>query len=140
MAVDPTDPSVIYVGGTSDGNQAALIRINLTDIWDAHALVATSDDANDGGTVTLNSTGPATIANLKDTLAAEEGSEYVEESYLNFIRNPDDPFVADATLYVFNYSQFTNNGAGVEWIPLSVPAGPITTGWSRWSTRPRDCR
>ena len=49
MAVDPTDPSVIYVGGTADGNQAALIRINLTDIWDAHALVATSSDANDGG-------------------------------------------------------------------------------------------
>jgi subtilisin-like proprotein convertase family protein len=121
MAVDPTDPSVLYVGGTSDGNQAALIRIDLTDIWDAHAVVATSDQANDGGTVSLNSTGPATINNLKDPVAAEEGSEYVEESYLNYIRNPADPFVGNATLYIYNYAQFTNNGAGVQWIPLSVP-------------------
>ena len=51
IAVDPTDPSVIYVGGTADGNQTAtgLIRINLTDIWDAHSLVAYAYDANDGG-------------------------------------------------------------------------------------------
>ena len=29
MAVDPVDPSVIYVGGTQDGNDAGLIRIDL---------------------------------------------------------------------------------------------------------------
>ncbi len=28
MAVDPTNPNVIYVGGTADGNQSGLIRIN----------------------------------------------------------------------------------------------------------------
>ena len=61
MAVDPTDPSIIYVGGTADGNQTGLIRINLTDIWDAHSLVAYSYDANDGGRLTLASTGPAAI-------------------------------------------------------------------------------
>ena len=31
IAVDPTDPSVIYVGGTADGNETGLIRIDLTD-------------------------------------------------------------------------------------------------------------
>ncbi len=112
IAVDPTDPSVIYVGGTEDGNQSGLIRINLTAIWDAHALVATSFDANDGGRVSLASTGPATISNIKDPV--DPGS------FLNFIRNPEDPFVGDATLDVFNYASFTNNGAGVEWIPFDV--------------------
>ena len=45
IAVDPTDPNVIYVGGTADGNQSGLIRIDLTAIWDAHSLVAYSYDA-----------------------------------------------------------------------------------------------
>ncbi len=112
IAVDPTDPSVIYVGGTEDGNQSGLIRINLTAIWDAHSLVATSDDANDGGKVSLSSTGPATISNIKDPV--DPGS------MLNFIRSPEDPFEGDATLDVFNYASFTNNGAGVEWIPFDV--------------------
>ena len=40
LAVDPTDPNVVYLGGTADGNQTGLIRIDLTNIWDAHALVA----------------------------------------------------------------------------------------------------
>ena len=39
-----------------------LIRVNLTDIWDAHSLVAYSYDANDGGQLNLTSTGPATVA------------------------------------------------------------------------------
>ena len=41
-------------------------------------------------------------------------------SYLNFIRNPQNPFLGDATLDVFNYASFTNNGAGVEWIPFDA--------------------
>ena len=31
-------------------------------------------------------------------------------AYLNFIRNPDEPFLNDATLYVNNYASFTNTG------------------------------
>jgi len=113
IAVDPTDPSVIYVGGTKDGNQSGLIRINLTNIWDAHALVAYSYDANDGGKLTLASTGPAAVAKIQNGV--------FPSSYLNFIRSPQDPFEGDASLYVFNYSQFTNNGAGVEWVPFDMP-------------------
>src|SRR5262249_22524209 len=42
-------------------------------------------------------------------------------SFLNFIRDPENPFMGGATLDVFNYSQFTNNGDGVEWIPFDMP-------------------
>ena len=38
----------------------------------------------------------------------------------NFIRSPQDPFLANATLDVFDYSTFTNNGAGVTWIPFDL--------------------
>ena len=126
MAVDPIDPSVIYVGGTADGNQAALIRIDLTDIWDAHSLVATTYDANNGGALALSSTGPATIASLSifSPPVAPPSLDYLEnaapfQAYLNLIRNPGDPFESDATVDVYNYGQFTNNGAGVDWIPLA---------------------
>jgi subtilisin-like proprotein convertase family protein len=112
IATDPTDPNVIYIGGTKDGNQTGLIRINLAGIWDAHALVPFSYDANDGGKLTLSSTGPAVVPNLKNPT--------FPGPYLNLIRNPGDPFVNDATVEVFNYSQFTNNGAGVEWIPFDA--------------------
>jgi len=33
--------------------------------------------------------------------------------YLNFVRDPQNPFLNN-TLYVYNYSNFANNGAGVE--------------------------
>ena len=122
IAVDPSDPSIIYVGGTADGNETGLIRINLTDIWDAHSLVAYSDSANDGGALNLNSTGPAAVADKTIASSTVNGqvSNVDPSSYLNYIRNPGDPFVGNASLYVYNYSQFTNNGAGVEWIPFDV--------------------
>ena len=112
MTVNPTDPNIIYVGGTVDGNQSGLIRVNLTDIWGAQSLVPYSYFSNDGGDLTLSSTGAATVANLQKALP--------DESYLNLIRSPGSPFVSDATINVFNFAQFTNNGAGVEWIPFDV--------------------
>ena len=42
--------------------------------------------------------------------------------YENFIRSPHEPFLANATLDVYDYSSFTNNGAGVTWIPFD-PGG-----------------
>ena len=112
MAVDPTNPNIIYVGGTADGNQSALIRIDLTDIWDAHAEVPTASDGLDNGAVSLSSQAPATIANAQDYVATQT-------SYLDLIRNPEDPFVGNSTIDVYDVSSFTNNGDGVNWIPLS---------------------
>ena len=45
----------------------------------------------------------------------------IQHPYLNFIRNPNQPFLNDSTLLVTNYSRFVNNGAGVTWIPFDVP-------------------
>ena len=39
LAVDPTNPNVVYLGGSADGGQTALARIDTTNIWDAHSLV-----------------------------------------------------------------------------------------------------
>jgi large repetitive protein len=122
IAVDPQDPSVLYIGGTRDGNQSGLIRINLTDIWDAHNLTPYDYDAPDNGAILQNSTGPAVVPKVQNptyTVVNFDGFEYFDEQpFVNLIRNPGDPFVNDATIEVYNYSQFTNNGAGVSWVPF----------------------
>jgi len=112
LAVDPTNPNITYLGGQLSFGQTGLIRIDATTLWDAHSLVAYSNQSQSGA-VNLNSTGPAAVdSNL---LGLFPGS-----SYLNYIRSPQDPFEAGATLPVFNYASFTNNGAGVEWIPFDM--------------------
>src|SRR5579883_3318271 len=123
LAVDPTDPSIVYLGGSRDGNQTGLIRVDTTTLWDAHSLVAFSD-VNTDGALDLNSTGPATVDNNQFSPVFEPfgvGSFGTTTSYLNFIRNPDAPFTIGSELDVANYSSFTNNGNGVEWIPFDMP-------------------
>ena len=92
------------MGGTADGNQTGLIRIDLTDIWDAHSLVAYFQR--------LPMTAGTSIPDLHRTghdhqpqgQASLRRDAFDGTSYLNFIRNPQDPFEADATLDVFNYA------------------------------------
>ena len=60
--------------------------------------------ANDGGTLNLTSTGPATV-DQPERIPSTGLIGSSPTSYLNFIRNPEDPFVANATLDVFNYAQ-----------------------------------
>ena len=99
-----------------------MIRIDATNIWDAHNLAAYSDNSpTTAALLDLSSTGPATI---DSNLIAPSDSSPVQfsdtTSYLNFIRNPDHPFVTNATLHVFSYASFANNGAGVTWIPFDM--------------------
>ena len=124
LIADPTNPNVVYLGGSADGGETALARVDTTNIWDAHSLVAYSNFSNDGGSLNLSSAGPATITS--PVVAPPFFDNPVEgldlTSYQNFIRSPQDPFEVNATLDVFDYNSFTNNGAGVSWIPFD-PGG-----------------
>ena len=126
LAVDPTNPNIVYLGGAKHGD-TGLVRVDATNLWDAHSLVNYSDFPKDGGTVDLNSTGPAAVdTNTLVTSAAPSAfvvtpsGNFDPTSYLNFIRSPYSPFVDGATLNVYNYASFTNNGAGVTWIPFDM--------------------
>ncbi len=121
LTVDPTNPNVIYAGGTADGNESALIRIDLTTIWDAHNLDPFSDVANDGGSLDLASRGPSPVDSNQLAFGVVTPFGSLDPTpYLNFIRSPGDPFNSNSTLRVFNYASFQNNGAGVEWIPFDA--------------------
>src|SRR5262249_55912390 len=110
LAVDPTNPNIIYLGGQLSFGATGQIRIDTTRIWDAHALVPFADDAPGGG-LDLNTTGPVSVDDNK--LGAPS-------SFLNFIRDPFAPFMSGSTLETFNAGQFTNNGAGVRWTPFDI--------------------
>ena len=128
LIADPTNPNIVYLGSFGGDNylsDTGLIRIDTTNIWDAHSLVSYTDFAGDGGTVDLNSKGAAPV-DSNTTVTNEAPSAFWltpfggfdPTSYLNFIRDPLEPFEANATLQVLNYASFTNNGAGVTWVPF----------------------
>jgi len=125
LAIDPTNPSVVYLGGLQGQNRGTgMIRVDTTKIWDAHNLTLFSAVARDGAT-RLSSNGPVGAGSVPPGYSTPG-------DYLNFIRSPSDPFTSGATLFVYNLTQFANNGFGVEWIPFDTgnPAGSITQGTS----------
>ena len=64
----------------------------------------------------------------------------IPTSYLNFIRNPQDPFVANATLQRLQLRQLHQQRRRRRRGSRSTWAGPTTTASPRWSTRPPGCR
>ena len=57
-------------------------------------------------------------SNLHQLRHGDRRSDLVRE----FHPQPERPFLANSTLDVYDYASFTNNGAGVEWIPFD-PGG-----------------
>jgi large repetitive protein len=136
LVVDPTNPNIAYLGGFGGDtfvSDTGLIRVDITNVWDAHSLIAYDTFAKDGGELELATQGAAPInllSNGPPVWYQPIGGGFFtfnETSFEDFIRNPYDPFVADATLYVFNYASFTNNGAGATWTPYDIPMGALTT-------------
>jgi subtilisin-like proprotein convertase family protein len=112
LAVDPTDPNIVYLGGTADGPQAGMIRVDISALYDPHAEVAFASDRPDSGELFIYSDGRVTVKNRTDGQPPTE--------YLNLIRDPSAPFISGATLYVENVDAFTNDGTGAKWIPFDM--------------------
>ena len=55
--------------------------------------------------------------------------------YLNLFRDPLNPFVSDATLFVTNIERFQNRGFGATWRPFDVEVQTDVHRISRSSTR-----
>ncbi len=126
LTVDPSDPSVVYLGGFGGddyNSDTGLIRVDTTDMFDAHSLVSPYDQVPGNFGYDLNGTGAITWNSINNGLPVwlEPGGNFTTGSYLNFIRNPYEPFLNDSSLYVYNYENFTNTGAGVKWIPFDMP-------------------
>jgi subtilisin-like proprotein convertase family protein len=127
MAIDPTNPNIVYVGGTHDFQPTGLLRVDTTDVADAHAF-ALSDDNKDGGQLLINTTSPVALKNWPSTPGPDMKPLF--SPYLNLIRPPGNPFNASATFYVSNTLDFANDGTGAKWIPFDLGG----TDQHRWIT------
>jgi len=123
LAVDPLNPNLTYVGGTSDYNASGLVRVDATLVYDSHALLAYDNGRKDGGLTTINTTGRVTV---KDKTLRPSGVEQIFPDfnvrllgpYLNLTQDPTQPFAANTTVNVYNTLNFTNDGTGVRFTPI----------------------
>lgn len=136
LAVDPTNPNIVYLGGSTQrnplttdfGNVAnpygGLIRIDLTRLQDAHAAVAFEYSDADGGQTTLNTTGSVTIKPPPSQFSPIYGPNpipfhfwdgFQSRPYLNLIRDPDNFFTSNSVILMRSVQQFNNNGTGATW-------------------------
>ncbi len=132
ITVDPNDPEIIYLGGTSKTSAASMgsmFRIDTSKLDDPYKLMAYSNDEADGGLVQFSSTG--------QTIVKFGGSTYgvvnqfdpgyvqnnpatwsVKSNYTNLYREPTNPF-RPATLQFTNVDAFNNSGTDVFWMPIN---------------------
>jgi large repetitive protein len=125
LAVDPTNPNIVYLGGTSNGNQSGLIRIDATALYDSHAVVPYDNSRPGGGTFQNSTVGRVTEINDAQFGPAEYvGSTspvpFVPGPYLNLLQDPTNPFATNSTLFVNDVANFVNDGTGVKWIPIDT--------------------
>jgi subtilisin-like proprotein convertase family protein len=106
LAIDPTNPNIVYVGGTQ------ITRVDTTLLKDAHAFVAFDNGNPDGGLDTISTTGG--IA-LKDPL-----NRGIPTPFYNLIRDPNNPFLVNSTILVNNVASFTNDGTDATWTPFTI--------------------
>jgi large repetitive protein len=124
LAVDPTNPNIVYAGGSADFGPTGFIRVDATLIDDAHSLTFNDPTRNDAGTLLINSLGGVTADDpinlpVPRALPAPFFNPLPLPS-INLIRDPNNPFVAGATIFVRNSAQFTNDGSGVKWKPFDI--------------------
>ena len=136
LSVAPNNPNIVYLGsfgdtvnmvaGTYDGvgSDTGLIRIDTTNIADAHNLAATAYNADDGGQPTLLAVGSFTVDTnqiVPGWLVPPTYGVIDPDPVENFIRDPFEPFLSDSTLPVVDIVAFANTGTGVTWTPFDVP-------------------
>jgi subtilisin-like proprotein convertase family protein len=117
LAIDPINPNVVYLGGTADVLYT-LLRVDTTGIADPHAELAYNNYLNDGGKVQVNTAGdislnfPQNSYGLSPSRIENIDPEGLGRThFLNLIRNPFSPFVANSTIIVTdNIKNFNNTG------------------------------
>ena len=125
LSVDPLNPNIVYLGGTSEYQFSGLIRVDATGVHDAHSFFL-DNLGDDGGLRTSYATASGVTVTQPD-----RGLPFIQPPYdprslpfLNLIRDPSDPFRAGATILVTNTSGFVNDGAGVSWTPYDQALAP----------------
>jgi hypothetical protein len=143
LAVDPLNPSVIYLGGETGGQpapQGGLIRVDTTGIFDAYAVVPQNNHANDGGQFLAKTIGSFPYDKEEPTSKTVSNfgvqnpttGAFVTKDFLNMEVNPFNYFAQGATTLVSEILPtpgFANNGdniAGWKGIDAFASSNPAT--------------
>jgi subtilisin-like proprotein convertase family protein len=137
LAVDPLNPNILYVGGIggSNGAQRGTLRVDVTKIRDPQNFaffnnhdpgnVATVQTATEGGAQDrdipvqpYNNLDDQGFLFQQDGVTPYTNRDGSFEQFLNLSRDPNNPFVSNATLQAGDILQFTNDGADVTWMPF----------------------
>jgi subtilisin-like proprotein convertase family protein len=138
LTVDPTNPNIVYLGGSQDFQYSGLIRVNLTDLYDAHNFTSFANNRSDGGLLNeaaqggINVTNPAAGPSTYVPIGSPPQSQILNLRYAPNNGTPGtSPFNINATLVIANGANgFINDGTGVTWSlfdePLKANAGDVT--------------
>jgi len=130
LTIDPTNPNIVYLGGTQDFQASGLVRADLTNLFDAHNFVSFSNSRNDGGLLTFDTTGGVAVRNphANTTGVVYPATAFGPTPFLNLRHAPNvlggngsSPFDVNATLPVAGAADgtdFTNDGTGVLFTPF----------------------
>ena len=129
MTVDPTNPNILYFGGTADANPnldtegGGFIRIDVTAVQDAYDEVAYDNMTNLPGAVQTATTGGVTVTGPNYGILTSQP----RSAYFDMLRDPDNPFLTPASLQFTGITSFTNTGIGATYLPFdgSDPANGI---------------
>ena len=122
IAVDPTNPNIVYLGGSADFGPATMIRVDIARLADPYSLYA-SGEAGGDQTLPFNtspvSVPAANLANFSSNLEINDGyPDPLSAPYTNIYRNPADIFDPDSTVYVTDTGSFSNDGSGAWYTPM----------------------
>jgi subtilisin-like proprotein convertase family protein len=117
LTVDPTNPNIVYIGGSENFQASGMIRVNLTDLYDAHNLTSGSNDQSDGGALAAGAQGGVTLNVVANGPATyKNASNFIDLRYApNNGAAGTSPFNINATLVITNGASFINNGTGATW-------------------------
>src|SRR5262249_44363406 len=111
VAVDPTNPSIVYMGGTSIGEDSGLIRVDTTKTYDSHAAIPFDSSRPDGGQLFYNTAGRIQVKNLNRGIPSVQttNGSFSTADFLNLIQDPFNAFQVNTTIFLFNVNSV---GAG----------------------------
>jgi len=134
LAVDPIDANVVYLGGTDEFRPTGMVRIDTTRIHDAHAFFL--DDSGVTGGLHTSAGSAITLRSATDGPYNTNPASFdpITQPFVNLIRDPFNPFQADATILVHNTAQFTNDGGHTTWTKVDrfLAPNPYAAGSDPW--------
>ncbi|MGE5608401.1 MAG: proprotein convertase P-domain-containing protein [Bacillota bacterium] len=117
LAVDPSNPSVVYIGGTTRTGGPGLIRVDIAALADPYALY-TAHDRPGGGKLD----GDATDA----VVVKDPNLGGIADGYVNLLQDPEQPFAVGSMVLVSGVASIANSGTGGRWSPFDrnlLPGG-----------------